>query len=46
MEDTSVYMRPPDGGAPEKVTAEEIGKRMWNGWVQCDPPAAAEKKEE
>jgi hypothetical protein len=40
-----VWMVPPDGGAPEKVTTavdeegSEIARKMFKGWVQCEPPA-------
>jgi hypothetical protein len=40
-----VWMRPPDGGAPVKVSATvegEIAQKMWRGFAQCDPPEGEE----
>lgn len=35
-----VWMRPPDGGDPEKVPCDNdlLVKRMVAGWAQVDPP--------
>lgn len=40
-----VWMTPPGGGAPEQITTEgeEIGRRMFQGWSQCEPPAVQPK---
>jgi hypothetical protein len=41
-----VWMVPPGGGDAEKVSTkgDEISTKMFQGWRQCDPPAAMEEK--
>ena len=36
----TVFMRPPDGGAPREVeaTPEVLVPLLVQGWSQCDPP--------
>lgn len=38
-----VWMRPPDGGDPVKVPADAIALKMWQGFAQCDEPAATKE---
>jgi hypothetical protein len=39
-----VWMRPPEGGPPEKVACDNdlISRRMVAGWAQVDPPKITE----
>jgi hypothetical protein len=44
----TVWMQPPDGGPPLEVDAdsEHLTPLMVAGWTQCEPPEAAQTKEE
>lgn len=44
----TVWMRPPDGGAPKEVapTPEELTPLMVAGWTQCEPSEAARTEKE
>jgi hypothetical protein len=41
----TVWMRPPNGGAPEEVaaTGEALTPLMVRGWIQCQQPEPAEE---
>ena len=41
-----IFMAPPGSGTPERVPndSELIGRRMFQGWEQVDPPAAITKE--
>jgi hypothetical protein len=39
-----VWMTPPGGGDPAKVSIDNIATNMWQGWKQVAAPPAEPKK--